>query len=501
MTNLSDLFPAGAGKQVSFTADGNISAAGKPVALTTAGKVKQVSATANPASAPGGSVTDITTAMNGSGEMPKIAFDPHNSNKCMGAFIDGNGYQNLRIGTYSGTTVTWGTTVVVLSDYIGLSPSFCFDPVNENEIVIIIKETGNDYRILPATISGTSITLGAKNQFESSTTIQMTAGMVAMDPSSSTRQGVLVFVKSGGDFCDVAFTVSGTGASATITLGSVTTVDSSFSQEKYTSVVFNSSGTFIVGGRGDNTAYAFGYAGTLSGTTITRGSIATAASDYYSPSNLIVDPNDATKIIMGYYVSSTSYKILVGTLSGTGNRTITWATATDVTTSEEYGYVALAFNPANSGSFVIAYKNNSDSNYQKARLSSYSGTAITVGSELDMSDVNSGYTWVAFDETSGLFAQIYKDFTTNTEVEVIQGTDASSNVSDLIGIADGAISDTASGNVTIKGGIAVNGLSSLTPGTDYYAQGDGTISTTSTSPAVKLGKAMSATSINLEYQS
>ena len=33
MTNLSDLFPAGAGKQVSFVADGAISAAGKPVIL------------------------------------------------------------------------------------------------------------------------------------------------------------------------------------------------------------------------------------------------------------------------------------------------------------------------------------------------------------------------------------------------------------------------------------------------------------------------------------
>ena len=33
MTNLSDLFPAGAGKQVGFVADGAISAAGKPVIL------------------------------------------------------------------------------------------------------------------------------------------------------------------------------------------------------------------------------------------------------------------------------------------------------------------------------------------------------------------------------------------------------------------------------------------------------------------------------------
>ena len=42
MTNLSDLFPAGAGKQVSFVADGAISAAGKPVVLTAAGKVARI---------------------------------------------------------------------------------------------------------------------------------------------------------------------------------------------------------------------------------------------------------------------------------------------------------------------------------------------------------------------------------------------------------------------------------------------------------------------------
>jgi hypothetical protein len=71
----------------------------------------------------------------------------------------------------------------------------------------------------------------------------------------------------------------------------------------------------------------------------------------------------------------------------------------------------------------------------------------------------------------------------------------------LLGISDAAISDTASGNITVKGGIAVNGLTSLTPGTDYYAQTDGTISTVTTSPAVKLGRALSATSIDLAYQS
>ena len=39
MTNLSDLFPAGAGKQVSFTASGNVTSSGKPVVLNSDGTV------------------------------------------------------------------------------------------------------------------------------------------------------------------------------------------------------------------------------------------------------------------------------------------------------------------------------------------------------------------------------------------------------------------------------------------------------------------------------
>ena len=71
--------------------------------------------------------------------------------------------------------------------------------------------------------------------------------------------------------------------------------------------------------------------------------------------------------------------------------------------------------------------------------------------------------------------------------------------SNFLGISDAAISSAASGNITMKGGIAATGLSSLTPASDYYVQDDGTISTVSSS--VKAGKALSATAINLEYQS
>ena len=70
----------------------------------------------------------------------------------------------------------------------------------------------------------------------------------------------------------------------------------------------------------------------------------------------------------------------------------------------------------------------------------------------------------------------------------------------FIGISDSAISSGAAGKATIKGGIKT-GLSSLTPNAVYYVQIDGTITTASASPAVRIGKALSSTSINLEYNS
>jgi len=50
--------------------------------------------------------------------------------------------------------------------------------------------------------------------------------------------------------------------------------------------------------------------------------------------------------------------------------------------------------------------------------------------------------------------------------------------------------------VTIKGGISTN-VSSLTPNATYYVQNDGSLSTTASD--VLAGKALSATSINLDY--
>ena len=152
---------------------------------------------------------------------------------------------------------------------------------------------------------------------------------------------------------------------------------------------------------------------------------------------------------------------------------------------------------------VIAYQDDANSDYGTVVVGTVSGTAISFVTPVVFEASLTQYTSAVFDSDSNKVVIAYEDTGNSGYGTGVVFSVGGSNMttSNFLGISDAAISDTASGNITVKGGIAVNGLSSLTPGTDYYAQGDGTISTVTTSPAVKLGRALSATSINLEYQS
>jgi hypothetical protein len=68
------------------------------------------------------------------------------------------------------------------------------------------------------------------------------------------------------------------------------------------------------------------------------------------------------------------------------------------------------------------------------------------------------------------------------------------NLANVIGLAAGAISNAATGTVNVYGGIN-EAQTGLTIGSDYYVQSDGSISTTAS--AVKIGQAISATTINM----
>ena len=111
MTNLSDLFPAGAGKQVSFTASGNVTSSGKPVVLNSDGTVSEVGASAGNPGKGSTAIYDTSSTL-----YTSVVYDA-NANKVVVAYKNlGNNYGYAAVGTVSGTTLSWGTPVAFNSN-------------------------------------------------------------------------------------------------------------------------------------------------------------------------------------------------------------------------------------------------------------------------------------------------------------------------------------------------------------------------------------------------
>ena len=489
MTNLSDLFPAGAGKQVSFVADGAISAAGKPVILNGAGTVSPVGPS------PGSDVGTPVVFSSSNTDQTAATFDS-NSNKVVFSYRDvGNSsYGTSVVATVSGTSISYGTPVVFSSSNTQFIAS-TFDSSNNKVVIAYQDNPSTSYGTgIVGTVSGTSISFGSSAIFES-------AGTTYIGATFDSSNNKVVIGYKDEDNSGYGTAVVGTVSGTSISFGTPVVFETDSSQSK--SLTFDSTANKVViaySDEGGALKYGTAIVGTVSGTSISFGTavVFEAAESTYISATF---DSDASKVVIVYedVPNTNSGTAIVGTVSGTA---ISFGTAV-VFNSGESRWMAITFD-SSSNEIVICFTDGSDgANKGKSYIGTVSGTSISFGSIFTFESGSTNNISTTFDSNSNKVATAFKD---NHNSDYGTGVVISTTVTNLtaanfIGISDAAILDTASGNVTIKGGIAATGLTSLTPGSDYYAQTDGTISTVTTSPAVKIGKAMSATSINLEYQS
>ena len=363
--------------------------------------------------------------------------------KCVIAYQDEsqNGYGKCVVGTISGSGLSFGTEVTFLSGYA----NFCsvgFNPNTSNQCVIAYRyQAGSPYngRSRLGTVSGTSISFTNETAFSSGGT---EAPAIAFDPNTSNK-----FV--------IAYK-SGTGQSVV---------------------------------------------GTISGTAISYGSATTISSGFDSPA-ISFDPTTAGRFVVAYQDSSGSRygRARIGSMSGTS---ISYGGVSTFNTGNT-PYASVAFDPLTSGSFVIGYRDNDNSYYGTIRVCTTSGTNIILGSDIVINSGNSQYFGVNFSSSSqGKFLVSYRD-AGNSGYGTARTGQISTNVvtsnltsTNFVGITAEAITSGSTGVVVPKGGVATN-LSSLSIGSEYYVQSDGSVSTVSTSPAVNIGKAISATSLILK---
>jgi len=183
--------------------------------------------------------------------------------------------------------------------------------------------------------------------------------------------------------------------------------------------------------------------GSVSGTTISFGAESTANS-YYGATTMCLDADNNVIASFRDAASGPWYgKFAVGTVSGT---TMTWTTPVYFSSSAVTSYSIMSAYDLTNDKVVIGYADGSDNDYGKCNVVGLASTNLTT--------------------------------------------------SNFIGTSEGAFADTATATVMLRGGITTT-QSGLTIGSTYYVQDDGTLATTSSS--VLAGKALSSTSINLDY--
>ena len=510
MSNLSDLIPAGGGQNnTDFVADGAI-ASGKPVILTAAGKAAEVGVSSVALDVPyittdtAGSVWDATASKLNC----TLQFDPLVEGRMVIGYLPASRYPTIMVAEQDGSSITYGVPTVLVSVYAGSwSVSLAFDPGNVNQIVAQYFEWGADIEAVSATITGSgasaAFTLGTPVALYTGAPVTTGPQFVAFDPSASAT-ALFLYIYSG----PVAKLVAATMVGNVITLGTeITAAD--VKDSPIQSIAFNSAGTFILSYISNSTGNIDAYTGGISGTTVTISSAVNVGGGSSGGNSTLCnfDPNNDNKAGFAYEISPNA-TVQIVTLSGAGaSATVTLGTATTYFSGDIETGGGCLFNDSTAGQLVTVYHSGAVGGDIEARAATYDDSStsntITLGTVYTMWDTSAtGFPQNRYPSgcVNGIFGVIFvrdDDSDGTLLLGKLETQETNMTASNLLGIASGAILDTATGTINTWG--SRNQVQTgLTIASDYYAQEDGTITTTSTSPAQLLGKALSATQINIK---
>jgi len=477
MSNLSELLPTGGGQNaVDFVATGTLSS-GQTVALKTDGTVEAVAIQPQSAGSPVVFENADTNSI--------VSTYDSSSNKVIVAYRDnGNsGYGTAIVGTVSGTSISFGSPVVfesATSEYL----SATYDSTNDKTVIIYSDQGNSDYgTAIVGTVSGTSISFGSAVVFESASSTNISATF-----DSTNGKVVIAYTDVGNSSYGTA--IVGTVSGTSISFGSAAVFESASSTGMSLTYDTSTQKIVIAYTDGGNSFYGTAIVGTVSGTSISFGTPVVFGSATVVDSSATYD-STSNKVVIAYRdISNSSYgTAIVGTVSGTS---ISFGSAV-VFESAASNYISATYD-TNAEKIVIAYADGGNSNYGTAIVGTVSGTSISFGSSVVFETALPFFISATYNSANQKIVISYSDNGNSEYGTSVVYQNEGTNSTDFIGITAGAISDTATGAVNVYGGIN-EAQTGLTIGSDYYVQANGSLSTTASS--VKVGQAISATTINM----
>ena len=517
MTNLSDLFPAGAGKQVSFTASGNVTSSGKPVILNSDGTVSEVSGSSESIGSTSNPLANESTFVDFGSMARDIIYDP-TADRVIAAInsrISGGDDRILVVaGEVGASSITWGTPVTLSGMYYGNADqncNLCYDEDNGFPLLFFRSQDSSytDYpAIVPLVVSGSSVSLGTPLIIQSAAATA-TSGAIVYDTTND-KVVALYGIQGVGNNYQRSSVITVVSTSSLSVTGAAVQNGTNAISAMNTAMAFDpSSGLCVIASQdGVSTYFSAQTIDVSTGSAVfnTQTTIYTDASGG-GHVDVCYDSNKQACIATAYTTgdwSNFQNVVVPVTTSGSGaSATVSAGTPAFTGTSASINYYACCTFDSTNNLTVIPFEYTSgDLYYVTCALSGSSPYTATVTDPSLVATYSAGQTiqpFCCYDPDQNKTVVIYG---TNDQVGAsVAFAPATTNLTstNFLGISDAAISSAASGNITMKGGIASTGLSSLTPGSDYYVQDDGTITTVSSD--VKAGKALSATVLNLEYTS
>tara|TARA_R110000772_G_scaffold51845_1_gene119004 strand:- start:15 stop:1838 length:1824 start_codon:yes stop_codon:yes gene_type:complete len=169
-------------------------------------------------------------------------------------------------------------------------------------------------------------------------------------------------------------------------------------------------------------------AGSGSAESIPLGSEFTFNSGESQYNTLAFDPNNSGKFILVYRDNGNSGHgtAVIGTLSGS---TLSFGSEY-VFNSDITVWISVAVDPNTAGKFVISYQDQNDADRGKATAGTFSGTTISFGSKVTFNSGATTYTSVDFDpNTAGKFIIAYRDRGNANQGTAVVGTLSGTTIS------------------------------------------------------------------------
>ena len=457
MSNLSELLPSGAGQnQVEFVASGTLPN-GKPVILKADGTIEVVGIGDSSVSQTIPAATEVQFVA-GSAQYLSTEFDPNTPGRFVTVFRDPNygGFGRVVVGQVSGTSITFGAMTEFNTSGTNEFSSVAFDPNTAGKFIIAFLNDANGV-VMTGHINAANdyFEWGNIQIFDSSAS---SMHRVAFDPNTANRI-VVVYSDSSGEG-DHGKAIVGTISGDTISYGTPVKFNTAATYVKSISFDPNTANTFVVSfPDGGNGMYGTAIIGTISGTNvISFGSKYVFNSGSSSVTNAVYNPNTAGKFVVAYSATTNSGygSARVGTVTG---NTISYGSEV-VFNSGTSTYVAINSDPNTADKFVVAYRDNDNSNYGVVNVGTMSGTTISFGSKIVMNSGRSDFNAVAFDYSNlnaGKFVVVWRDTSTTGDARLgqIAATAQATNLTstNLVGISAAAAADAATAKINTWGGI------------------------------------------------